>query len=195
MVQIEVVYLVPRDGVPRRDSHLPILRAMASCQRFYMQECRLLINWRLRATPVFGRGRASAYEHYSAMLSEVQRANFVPSPIVGVFFQGPLENEAFAWVGDRDPGIFVIAEPCLSQVLSGRRTKTVAHEIGHTLGLDDHSVGTSIMSSHGNCDGLDRRSTPPWRRAHLNQQERDRVQAMWGWNGLRRTHTTRSLRS
>ena len=194
MVRIEVVYLVPRDGIPRRDAHLAILRAMASCQKFYMEECRVLINWRLRATSVFGRERASAYEHYSAVLSEVQRANSGPSPIVGVFFQGPLMNGAFAWVGNGEPDIFVIAEPYLSQILRGRGIETVAHEIGHTLGLDDHSTGTSIMSSRCNHDGLDRRPILPWRRAHLNQEEIERVQSMWRWNGLRRACTTRSRR-
>jgi len=193
MVSIEAVYFVPQRRAAR-NAQLAIFRAMYACQKFYMEECRFLLNWRLRAAPIIGRKDATAYEEYDTLVAELLRVGSGRTPIAGVFFEGPLRNGAFAWNGDRDPQVFVIAEPYLTQVLRGDRIEVVAHEIGHTLGLDDHSVGTSIMSSGCNCDGLDRRALRPWRRAHLNHWEIDRIQSLWGWNGLRRTHTARSIR-
>jgi len=179
MIPIVAAYFVPRGRRPRASRLPAIQRALSRCQRFFAREASLALIWRLHPSPIFGSTRADQYADALQLEREVRAHCGCESETVGIFFEGHLPRPALATMGDSGPQFFVIAEPHLGFLEDDEHDDIVAHEIGHTLGLQDRHEGLSIMRQGRRVASLGQWGLYPWTRAHLAREDRKALRRVW----------------
>jgi len=182
-MKLQAVYFVPRDETAQPERMKGIVWALSRCQSFFLREAGLFLNWSVSPDPIHGSLWSEKYEQDpDLILDEAMEKTHLRWDILGVFSEGHIYHGAFGGTfGKR--GYFVLAKGYLEKLGKRRDDTVVAHEIGHALGLEDHSERFSIMGGGPQCGGLERPALLRKHRAHLTRNDRESLRAIGRLDG------------